>query len=398
MKSKYTLTLAQARLFILEKHGLLNEFKLHSKDDILSFVRQVGCIQFDPIDICGKNPELVLQSRIENFDKGMLYEMLYEDRSLIDYFDKNLAIIPLEDWPYFSYKRQYFKDYKRSKSEVEAVISDVLTYIHENTYASSKEINIREKVNWAWNDTSLGRATLETLYFRGDLIVHHKKGTIKYYGLTKDFIDEDILSKPNPNKNHQEQVKWSLLRRIGAVGLLWNRPSDAWLGIDDMKAIHRKAAFEALIKENKVIEVEVEGLDVPLYCLSTDRERLEDCLSLYASSNALDTVMPRVSFLAPLDNLLWDRKLIKALFNFDYKWEIYTPALERKYGYYVLPILYKDQLVGRIEMVNQKKLKTLEVKKVWYEADFKPDPVFKKHLKLSIKRFAKFNQCTKIDF
>ncbi|GAU79067.1 winged helix-turn-helix domain-containing protein [Fusibacter sp. 3D3] len=396
MKSKYILTIPQARYFLLKKHGLIDAFKFKDKEGVLAFIKQVGCIQFDPIDVCGKNPELVLQSRIEHFNKEMLSELLYEDRGLVDYFDKNLSIFPIEDWPYFASKRTHYQNYHRSQKEVDQVTNDVLQYIHENTFACSKDIHLREKVNWAWSDTSLGRATLETLYFRGDLVVHHKKGTLKYYALTKDFIDSEILNCPNPNESQQAQIEWHILRRIGAVGMLWNKASDAWLGIDQMKTAQRKSAFETLIRTNKVIELEVEGLEMPFYILEQDQLLLETCLEVFKNSTVTESLLPRVSFLAPLDNLLWDRKLIKALFNFEYKWEIYTPFVERQFGYYVLPILYKDTLVGRIEMVNNKKDKTLEVKKIWYEETFKPDPEFKKHLKLSLKRFADFNKCIKV--
>ncbi len=396
MKPKYNLSIPQARYFLLKKHGLINAFKFRDKSDILTFIKQVGCIQFDPIDVCGKNPELVLQSRIEHFKKEMLYELLYEDRCLVDYFDKNLSIFPVDDWPYFASKRESYQHYHRSQKEVDQVANDVIQYIHENTFACSKDINLKEKVNWAWSDTSLGRATLETLYFRGDLVVHHKKGTIKYYALAKDFINPEILNCPNPNESQQAQIEWHILRRIGAVGMLWNKASDAWLGIDQMKTAQRKAAFKTLIETNKVIELEVEGVEPLLYILEQDRHLLETCLEDFKNPNLTKPFLPRVSFLAPLDNLLWDRKLIKALFNFEYKWEIYTPLTDRKFGYYVLPILYKDILIGRIEMVNNKKDKALEVKKIWYEETFKPDSEFKKSLKLSLKRFATFNNCTKV--
>lgn len=82
------LTNHQARQFLLLKHGLLGEYELAGKPGILDFVRQAGCIQYDPIDVCGKNPELVLQSRIKGFTKDMLSELLYEDRSLVDYPEK----------------------------------------------------------------------------------------------------------------------------------------------------------------------------------------------------------------------------------------------------------------------------------------------------------------------
>jgi uncharacterized protein YcaQ len=100
------LTNRQARQFMLLKHGLLGGCKFIGKAGALAFVRQAGCIQYDPIDICGRNAELTLQSRVRGFTKAMLDELLYKDRVLFDYPDKNLALIPAEDWPYFERYRE----------------------------------------------------------------------------------------------------------------------------------------------------------------------------------------------------------------------------------------------------------------------------------------------------
>lgn len=95
---------------MLCKHGLLGEYRFAGKEGILSFVRQAGCIQYDPVDVCGRNADLVLQSRIKGYRKPMLYELLYTDRKLVDYFDKNLAVIPAENWKYFGRERLNHRD------------------------------------------------------------------------------------------------------------------------------------------------------------------------------------------------------------------------------------------------------------------------------------------------
>lgn len=100
------LTNRQARQFMLLKQGLLGEYRFIGKQGAYEYVRQAGCIQFDPVDACGKNAELTLQSRVKGFTKKMLYELLYEDRLLLDFPDKNLSILPMEDWPYFERYRE----------------------------------------------------------------------------------------------------------------------------------------------------------------------------------------------------------------------------------------------------------------------------------------------------
>lgn len=384
-----TITKQQARRFMLRKQGLIGDYKFTGKDGILEFIRQAGCIQFDPIDVCGKNAELVLQSRIKDFSKKMLYELLYEDRKLIDYFDKNLAIMPLEDWPYFERIRESNRKWSRGRDEVDRIAHEIKAAIAERGPVCSKDIGFDEKVDWYWSSTKLARAALETLYFRGDLVVHHKKGTIKYYALAKDHIPKEILEAAEPLTDKTMHLKWRVLRRISAVGLLWNKPSDAWLFIWDLKAQERNQVFEELLQDKAITELTIEGCKDKFYCLTKDLPLLADAL-------ANPEYKQRMELIAALDNMLWDRKLIKELFGFDYKWEIYTPQEQRKYGYYVLPILMGEHFVGRCEVVADYKKKLLNVKNVWFEKGIKPTKKLQGVLDKCFKRFMKFHELKEI--
>jgi uncharacterized protein len=383
------LTNKQARHLILLKQGLMGDYKFVKEQGICDYVKQAGCIQFDPIDVCGKNAELVLQSRVEGFSKNMLYNLLYIDRKLVDYFDKNMSIFSIDHWKYFSRQRAAYEEYGRSKDQVDEVTDRIKSIIKEKGFASSRDINLKEQVDWTWNPTTLSRAALETLYFRGELILHHKKGTIKHYGLANEHIHEDILKAKDPNLTQEEHWEWRVLRRIGAVGLLWNKPSDAWLGIEGLKSPARNSIFHKLAAEEKIIEITIENIFDTFYCLSEDKPLIDRI------SNNGDFIN-RTEFIAPLDNMLWDRKLINRIFNFEYKWEIYTPIAERKYGYYVLPVLSGDSFIGRIEIVNDKKLKELVIKNLWFEEGIDNYLKSEKDIWDCIKRFANFNNCQSI--
>ncbi|WP_438434649.1 winged helix-turn-helix domain-containing protein [Gorillibacterium sp. sgz500922] len=389
MDNRMGLTVEEARRFLLLKHGLAGEYRFKGKAGILEFVRQAGCIQYDPIDVCGKNAELVLQARVPDFTKPMLEELLYRDRRLVDYFDKNLAILPIEDWPYFSRTREQYRTDSRSRELVERWRDDILAAVRGKAGVFAKDLGLKESVDWYWSPSSLGRAALETLYFRGDLVVHHKKGTAKAYGAADEWLDPALLAAPDPNGTEESYRKWQVERRVGAVGLLWNKPSDAWLGIRGLKSAERMEAFAALLAEGRLVEVQVEGMREPLYL------RQED-LSLAERAKAAGKLKQRVEFIAPLDNLLWDRKLIKALFDFEYKWEIYTPAAERRYGYYVLPVLYGTRFAGRIELIAHKKRGELELRRFWPEPDFPGGAGFDRALAERLERFAAFHGCGRV--
>ncbi|MCQ4924350.1 winged helix DNA-binding domain-containing protein [Tissierella carlieri] len=383
------LTNRQARHFILLKQGLVGNYKFIKEQGVCDYIKEAGCIQFDPIDVCGKNAELVLQSRVDGFSKEMLHKLLYIDRKLIDYFDKNMSIFSIKDWKYFSRQRAKHEKNGRSREQVNNVMDKIKEIIKAKGFVSSKDLSFKEQVDWYWSPATLSRAALETLYFQGDLILNHKKGTIKYYSLAHEYIPEEILNAKDPNLTDEEHWKWRILRRIGAVGLLWNKSSDAWLGIDGLKSSNRNEIFQELLAEKKIIEVIIENISDAFYCLSEDKDIIDLVLDT-------DEFQKRVEFIAPLDNMIWDRRLIKDIFNFEYKWEIYTPIAERKYGYYILPVLYGDTFIGRIEVINDKKLKQLVVKNFWFEDNIIKDDVFEDKIQDCLNRFANFNNCESI--
>lgn len=388
------LTNRQARQFLLLKHGLLGEYQFTGKQGVLDFVRQVGCIQFDPIDVCGKNAELVLQSRIKGFTKDLLDELLYKDRLLIDYPDKNLAIMPVEDWPYFERYRQAARQHAKRYPEMEALTEQVRVHIQNHGAICSDDLKLdgnfswRSAIHWSGgNNTS--RSVLEQMYSTGELVIHHKKGTRKYYDIAGKYIQPNLLNASEPLKDELEHHKWRVLRRIGAVGLLWNRASDAWLSIWGLKAEQRKEVFRQLLDEARIVAIAVDQVKDTLYC------RVEDLPLIEA---VLQNPEPkfRCELIAPLDNLMWDRRLINALFGFDYTWEIYTPANKRKFGYYVLPLLYGESLIGRAEVIAERKTGALVVKNIWYENGIRLTKQLRTALNRCFQKFALFNGCETI--
>ena len=389
MTETVRITNQQARRFLLLKHGLIGPYRFYGKQGILDFVGQAGCIQFDPVDTCGKNAELVLQSRVKDFRKDQLYDLLYTDRDLFDYFDKNLAILRTEDWPHCSRIRVSYREGCRSHREVDAVRATIIERIRKQGPVCSADLEFDTKVAWFWQDTRLSRAALETLYFRGDLVVHHKEGTIKYYDLAERCLAPELLDAPDPFADDAAYAAWRVLRRIGSVGLLWNRASDAWLGEGRLKSGERGAIFDQLLGDRKILAVHVAGMKDPLYCVASDRPLLDVIRQ--------DTSLaPRCELLAPLDNLLWDRRLIRSLFGFDYTWEIYTPAAKRRYGTYVLPLLFGDRFTGRLEAVCDRKEKKLVVRRIWYETDVQPDSRLQEAVGDCLVRFAHFNGCSHV--
>jgi uncharacterized protein YcaQ len=379
-----TLTKQQARRFLLAYQGLWPPSTLKGKPGILDYVRRVGCIQFDPLNIVGLNPELVLQSRIADFRPAMLQELLYQDRKLVDGFDKNMSIYSVDDWPYFRRRRNAARRWPdKSPEQVKAILPQVRQAIEERGPISSLDLDFGQAVNWAWAPTRLARAALESMYFWGELVIHHRVHTRRVYDFASRHIPADILSAPEPNENEEQFHDWYVARRLGSVGLLWKKSGDAWLGMRSIKSKERGAAFDRLQQRALLMEVRVEGLDTPLYLKREAQSLLETILSdgKHRASAAI---------LAPLDNLIWDRRLIHELFDFHYRWEVYKPVSEREYGYYVLPVLYGDRFVARFEPGREKKTGALIVKNWWWETGIRHTKTMHAALSSCFKRFLSY--------
>ena len=390
-----TITKKQATQFILAKQGLIGAYRFIGKTGAYDYVRQAGCIQFDPVDVCGKNAELTLQSRVKGFQKSMLRELLYEDRKLVDYADKELSIWPTEDWPYFSSYRERSHKLGETFEGLRELEEAALDYIRENGPVCSDTLPIEGEIFWHssmhwsgnWHRKSpAARSVLEQLYTDGKLIIHHKNGSRKYYDLAEKYIPAEVLEAANPCENEFDFLSWRVLRRIGAAGLLWDKNSTAFLGID-LKAETRKKVLSGLLDKKEIEAVTVEGINAPFYCRAADESMMREILSGSAD------LKPRMSFIAPLDPLLWDKALILALWDFRYSWEIYTPAAKRKYGYYTLPIVYGDRFVGRIEAVPDRNEGILQVKGLWWEQGIRQTKSLNSALERTLSSFAKFNDC-----
>ncbi len=357
------ITKQQACRFLLAFQGLWADYQLEGKAGIMDYFRRVGCVQFDPLDIVGNNQELVLQSRIKDYRTSLLQELLYKDRRLIDQWDKNMSIYCIDDWPYFRRVREAAgKRLGRRLDPVRGVLPQVRRMFEEKGPLSSADLDFNQPVDWSWAPTRLSRAALESMYFWGELIIHHRIRTRRVYDLASRHIDEALLVAPDPNETETQYFEWYVLRRIGSIGLLWNKSGDAWLGISGLKSKERGAAFEALLQREKIIKVSVDGIKPFLYMRSTDKPYF-DMIAQWGERPK------RAAILAPLDNMLWDRRLIKELFAFDYRWEVYKPADEREFGYYVLPVLYDDHFVARFEPVRDKKSGALIIRNWWWEQD-----------------------------
>ncbi len=371
---------SEAIRFLLEHHGLTGKPAFFGKDGVVSYIRRVGCIQFDALDPVGRNADLVLQARIPGYRASMLAECLYADRRLLDGLDKVMSIYLAEDWPFFTRRRQEARDwYMREHRGIAPLVDAVRREVEARGPLCSGDLDMNHLLEWGWGPTRAARAVMESMYLWGDLVVHHKVHTRKYYDLAQRHLGNDLLGALDPNPSRDAFEMAGVERRIGGVGLLWTKSGDAWVGLSDIGKGAREKAVERLQEVGRIRRVDVDGFDVPLYARTIDLERFDP--------RGENPLKEKAFFLAPLDNLLWERKLLARLFGFDYRWEVYKPAKTRDYGYYVLPVLYGERFIARFEPVRDKKIGTLTVKGWWWEPGVEPDAAMKNALGSCMSEF-----------
>ena len=374
-------TKVQANAYLVNAHGLGPVTQYRGKAGILSLVDKLGCIQYDPVDVCGKNHQLVLQARVEDFSKEDVDELLYGSRDLVDGWDNNMSVYSMSDWPCFSRVRHSASLWRRRQDILEAM-ETVMETIENQGPLSSLDFEKGIHIDWAWGKTREVRAALEQLYHEGRITIHHRVHTRKYYDLSSRLIPDEIIAMADPHPTDDAYWDWRLLRRVASVGLIRDRGSDAFLGIEGLSAKQRHSAFARLENAGKIERIQVEGINHDLLRVICDRE-----------PGQLDPVEPgKMRFLAPLDNLLWDRHLIEALFDFKYRWEIYTPKSKRQFGGYVLPIMAGERFVGRIALSYDHKKRALDLTDLWWENGMASDKTMQRLLDEALMRFEAWHQ------
>jgi len=370
MNADYTLTKEEARRFILCYQGLLGKSLdiIMPKKAIMDYMNKVRTIQYDPLDVVGRNPDLVLQARVDGYKKEHLFELLYGDRKLLDGWDKMMSIVLMEDWNKLTRVREKMAEsvkrtlkHRKSIKALE-LIEEVYEYVKNNGPTKGKDINLGSVKKGSWGHGKLSSAALDYMFHEGILCVYSKAKAIRTFDLCENVVPKNIVNLEDPFEDEKEFLKWRILRRLGSVGMLWARSGGGWLGYGISKATIRKPILKDLHENGEIKKIKIEGLKEDFYI----REDLT-----YLIEKAKQKFTYEMKIIAPLDNMMWDRDLLEKLFDFKYRWEVYTPVAKREYGYYVLPVIYKDEFVGRFEPEHHRNSDELIIKNWWWEENTK---------------------------
>jgi uncharacterized protein len=399
---------AVARRFLVLRHLLAPARSLPEvEESVLAVVDRLGSLQFDPLEVAGRNHDLVLHARVAGYRRPWTDHLLYDRRLLFEAYNKGLSILPTRELPW----HRLTWDRARRVHEGEIFsdhgdhVAELLDRIRRDGPISTADLDRSEAIDWYWGPTLKSRAVLEALAEAGILGIARRDGNRRYYDLAERLFPAGLLDERVPER---EQILHRLLSRYRAHGLLGaTGQAEIFLGLrpvaqreDGSPHPRRGPLLAELVERGELVAVSIEGIRGVHHVVTAELPLLAQAEREVADGQLPGGAPASVTFLAPLDPLAWDRNLLRSLFGFDYIWEVYVPAARRRWGYYVLPLLFGDRFVGRIEPRFDRSARTVRILGLWWEEGFDPlaSDGFVPALAEALAAYRAFHGATRVTF
>jgi len=355
-----TIAAEQARRLALSLQGLADPPRRKlSADGLLSLIERIGYVQVDSVNVVARAHHMILFARNQTYRPALLQRLLEREGRLFENWTHDAAIIPTRFYPYWRVRferdraRMAARYSKRFDGHHGGRVESMLDHVRQNGAVMARDFSDREQSRGGFWDWHPDKAALELLWRTGRLTIARRQGFQKVYDLTERVLPAEALADL---PSHEAFVDWACRGALERLGFATpGQIAGFWdlVGLAEVKqwcAQNPQVAVPALIEttlgsaRKVVTRADIEGL----------LDTLPECPA-------------RVRVLSPFDPLLRDRKRLMALFGFDYRIEIFVPASQRRYGYYVFPLLEGDRLIGRIDMKAHAARGALEVAALWPE-------------------------------
>ena len=379
------LTQNEARKLFLKQQGLLrdNEFG-RGKNATNRVIQRLSYVQIDTISVIRRAHEHVLYNRVANYNPKHL-EKLVQEREIFEYWSHAAAFLPFKD---FRYSLPVMKGFRNARQCDNKIKSEVLARIRAEGPLQSRDFeDTSSKKRGGWWEWKPSKRVLEHLFFSGELMVTRREGFQKVFDLTENVLPSSI-STTEPTLT--EWTRFIVLSMVHALGIAteydvgYARPTIRRLSKITLKD-PLKATISALVAEGELLKVNVQGRA----CYTT--EKILGLLPVRSTRQS-------VRLLSPFDNLVINRRRTRELFDFEYLLECYLPAAKRKYGYFSLPLLYGDSLIGRLDAKAHRKHRQLQVNNLMLESHVRIDDRLIQALVRGIVKFAKDHECDSFSF
>lgn len=381
---------AALQTMVVIKQGLHQRPEQSDRGALREIIRRIGLLQLDSISVTARSHYLVMLSRAGLYDVDEL-DSLLDEGDLFEYWAHAACLIPMEHYAYFAPRMQERRAdppsewvERRMGENAGEIIAEVLQTIREQGAMSSAEFEDPRGQRGTWWDWKPAKAALEYLYDRGELMVSKRVNFRRYYDLA-----ERVLHGRHNGTVHTmaDWYRWATVAGLRHLG------AGTAHDIADYYRLPVQVARRELVmmaQSDEVLPLVVEGWHDNAFIHKDDLPLLE---MVEDGKYNLELTC----FLSPFDNLIWHRDRTEGLFDFYYRVEMYTPAPKRQYGYYVMPILHRGALVGRIDPKIERKARRFEIRALHLEDGVQPDESLIAGLQAAIREFMAFHNCDDFD-
>jgi uncharacterized protein len=359
--STATLSQAQARRIALAAQGFLDPpHELPTMRTLARTLTRTGVLQVDSVNVLQRAHFMPLYSRMGPYDVDLVRRASEgRPRRLVEYWAHVQALMPVELWPVMRHRMARYRDGRHKwwgTVVTDELVESLLAEISDRGAATARDLDDglpRQKDNWGWNWSTTRRA-LDYMYMVGDVAIAGRNSQFEIrYDLPERVVPAEHLDAPTPTE--PDAVKELVRRAARSHGVATLRDLADYYRLRSVPGQNQTGAapmVAELVEEGELIPVTVEGVKRPSY--------------LHRDARIPRRVRAR-TLLSPFDPVVWERERTESLFDFFYRIEIYTPVEKRIHGYYVLPFLLGDRIVGRVDLKADRKTGLLLVKAAYAE-------------------------------
>ncbi len=379
-----TLSQDAVRGLMIAAQGLQNDPQPPAtKEDVRAMIRRINMLQIDSISVVARAPYFVLWSRLGDYDPTWLDELL-EEVALFEHYANANCFVPIEDYPFYLAGSRIldWRDPRKWLKEHQDIADKVLQYIRIHGATRHTDFTRSDGQKTTWDNPKPEAVVLDYLLYIGELMVKKRDNLQKFYDLRERVLpnyEPPVVSRAEAH----EQFVLLTIRALGVVKAEW--VSHYYR----LKNADAAAALKRLEKQNRVLTVAVEGWEQPGYFHPDNLKRIEA---------AAEGKIPRskTTLLSPFDPLVWHNTPTLELFNFDFPIEFYFPEAKRKYGYFSLPILHNNKLIGRLDPKAHRKEGVFEVKSLHLEPGVVVDDALVSKLKSTVQACATWHETPEV--
>ncbi len=397
MRNGNTIAKSEARKIILNSQMLDGRKRFpKNRETIAGIVEHLGYIQIDTLAVIKRAHHHTLWLRNNHYNESMLHNLQSKDRLVFEYWGHAMSYLPMSDYRFVLPRMRNFLNPKHRwiKRNIELskhLFEDVLMRIKDEGALTSQDFkNDTDSPRGNWWDWKPAKMALETLYWQGKLMISERQNFQKVYDLTERVLPDWVNVTMPSNEETGVYLVRSALTSLGVASereirkfLQPGSGNDVDLRIADAELI--KSTIKNLVESGEVKGVRIYDLGSTIYYVLSEK-----------LNTRLRTKDSQIYFLSPFDNLIIQRDRIKDLFDFDYAIECYLPEQKRKFGYFVLPVLFGDKFIARFDVKAERDKGILTVKNLVFENGYCPDDYCLNLFAQKLIAFAEFNRCDSV--